>query len=127
MTPGLSISMQQLSPSVLWVCLECACRAQHSINAVGLVAAIGAVLLLSRHKCTTTIETTARHGVMIEKKIVNALLCTQVIVINDDAAFHAAATCAGPHSVEWLAEEDEEEEEEREEEEEAEEEEVSVV
>ena len=49
---------------------------------------------------------------MIEKKIVNALLCIQVIVINDDAAFHAAATCAGPYSVEWLAEEEEEEEEE---------------
>jgi hypothetical protein len=27
-----------------------------------------------------TIETTARHGVMIEKVIVNALLCVQVIV-----------------------------------------------
>ena len=55
----------------------------------------------------TTIETTARHGVMIEKKLVNALLCIQVIVINDDAAFHAASTCAGPYNVEWLAEEDE--------------------
>jgi hypothetical protein len=27
-----------------------------------------------------TIETTARHGVMIEKVIVNALLCVPVIV-----------------------------------------------
>ena len=89
-----------------------ACRAQNSINAVGLAAAIGAVLLISRHKCTATIETTARHGVMIEKTIVNALLCIQVIVINDDAAFHAAATCAGPYSGEWLTEEDEDEEEE---------------
>ena len=92
-----------------------ACRAQNSINAVGLAAAIGAVLLISRHKCTATIETTARHGVMIEKKIANALLCIQVIVINDDAAFHAAATCAGPVSGEGEAEEDEEEAEEEEE------------
>ena len=44
---------------------------------------------------------------VIEKKMVNSLLCIQVIVIHDDAAFHAAATCAGPYSVEWLAEEDE--------------------
>ena len=65
-----------------------------------------------------TIETTARHGVMIEKVIVNALLCIQVIVINDDAAFHAAATCAGPYSGEGEAEEEEDEEEEEEEEEE---------
>ena len=35
---------------------------------------------------------------MIEKVIVNALMCIQVIVINDDAAFHATATCAGPHN-----------------------------
>ena len=103
-----------------------ACRAQNSINAVGLAAAIGAVLLISRHKCTATIETTARHGVMIEKKIINALLCIQVIVINDDAAFHAAATCAGPCNVEWLAEEDEYAEEEEEKEEQVEED-VSVV
>jgi hypothetical protein len=27
-----------------------------------------------------TIETTARHGVMIEKVIANALLCVQVVV-----------------------------------------------
>ena len=63
---------------------------------------------------------------MIEKKIINALLCIQVIVMNDDAAFHAAATCAGPYNVEWLAEEDEYEEEEEEKEEQAEED-VSVV
>ena len=103
-----------------------ACRAQNRINAVGPAAAIGAVLLISRHKCTTTIETTARHGVMLEKKIINALLCIQAIVINDDAAFHAAATGAGPYNVEWLAEEDEYEEEE-EEKEEQEEEDVSAV
>ena len=54
---------------------------------------------------------------MIEKKMVNSVLCIQVIVIHDDAAFHAAATCAGPYSVEWLAEEDEDEEEAEEEEE----------
>ena len=64
---------------------------------------------------------------MIEKKIINALLCIQVIVINDDAAFHAAATCAGPYSVEWLAEEDESDEEEEEEEDEEEKEGVSAV
>jgi hypothetical protein len=57
-----------------------ACRAQHSINAVGIAAAIGPVLLISRHNCTATIETTARHGVVIEKVIVNALLCVPVIV-----------------------------------------------
>jgi len=51
--------------------------------------------------------------------MVNSLLCIQVIVVHDDAAFHAAATCAGPYSVEWLAEEDDEEEEDGEEEEEA--------
>jgi hypothetical protein len=63
---------------------------------------------------------------MIEKKIINAWLCIQVIVINDDAALHAAATCAEPYNVEWLAEEDEYEEEE-EEKAEQEEEDVSAV
>jgi ribosomal protein L12E/L44/L45/RPP1/RPP2 len=63
---------------------------------------------------------------MVEKKIVNASLCFQVIVINDDAAFHAAATCAEPHNVERLAEEDEYDEAE-EEKEEQEEEDVSAV
>ena len=57
-----------------------ACRARTSNKAVGLAAATGAGLLISRIDCTARIEATARHGVMIEKVIVNALLCVQVIV-----------------------------------------------
>ena len=64
------------SDSVTWF----AWRAHNCNRAVGLAAGTGGGLLSSRNNCMATIEPTARHGVVIEKVIDNALLCVQVIV-----------------------------------------------
>ena len=64
------------SDSVTWF----AWRAHNCNRAVGLAAGTGGGLLSSRNNCMATIEPTARHGVVIEKVVDNALLCVQVIV-----------------------------------------------